>query len=385
MKIKLNKIFSALFIVSVILMLQSCAKDIIIPDAKYDAPAIKMFGEIPERKFFVQREIKDSLLLKWSTQINGGINTSALAVQGDFIFCSDLSGRIYAFKLSNGKEQGYLSYKNLICTSPIVNQLKLVFAVIDTKGNKTKIYHYDFRTGRVINEIEIEGKVIKEMIRLEDGFIVATENGKIYRYHYNSTKKWEYTNNNFIHSSAAANKDYLVFGDDKGFITILNITSGEKIHQIKISAGIESGFAIFNNYAFFGDKDGNLYSVDLMQGKIIWNIFAGSRIVTFPMIDDKNIFIGNLKGELLKLNLNDGSLVWKIETQGVINTTGLVFNNIIVQPNYNKKLFMIDKGNGKILNTIEFEDKLRLAPFFYNDMLFLGTETGQLFAYEVYN
>jgi len=32
---------------------------------------------------------------------------------------------------------------------------------------------------------------------------------------------------------------------------------------------------------------------------------------------------------------------------------------------------------------IYFEDKLRLSPFFFNDLIFIGTETGKLFAYEV--
>ncbi len=360
-----------------------CTKNFIIPDAKYNAVAVEMFGGKPERNFYVPKHISDSLKLKWSAEINGGINTSALTLQGETIFCSDLSGRIYAFNLTNGKELGYLGYKNLIVAAPIVNQLKLLYAVVEAKDNLTIIYQYDFKTGKFINEIEITGKVVNEMIHLDDSFIVFTEQGSVFRYHYNSHKIWEFKNDNFIHSEAAANDDKLIFGDDKGVVTILNIKTGEKITQLNLKAGIESGFAIHNNLVFFGDNSGNVHSLDINTGKITWSTSIGFKTVTFPIVDDSSLFIGNVRGELFKINPGSGSIVWKLETGGNLNSTGLAFENIIVQPDYNKRILFIDRNDGRIVNSISFEDKLKLSPFFYNDLIFFGTETGKLFAYEV--
>ncbi len=362
---------------------EGCTKNFIIPDAKYNAISVGMFGEKPERNFFIQKPISDSLKLKWSVEINGGLNTSAVALQGETIFCSDLSGRIYAFNLKDGKELGYLSYKNLIIAAPIVNQLKLLYAVVEAKDNLSTIYQYDIKTGKMINEIEITGKVIKEMIRLDDGFIVFTEQGNVFRFHYNSRKIWEYKNESFIHSNAAADNDKLIFGDDNGSVTTLNIKTGELLSRVKLQAGIEGGFTIYNNHVYFGDNSGNVQSMDLSTGKITWSASIGFKTVSFPIIDGNSLFIGNVRGDLIKLNLKDGSQSWKLESKGNLNTTGLVFENLIIQPDYNKRILFVDKNDGRIVKEIYFEDKLRLSPFFFNDLIFIGTETGKLFAYEV--
>ncbi|MCX6150266.1 MAG: PQQ-binding-like beta-propeller repeat protein [Ignavibacteriales bacterium] len=360
-----------------------CFKSIIISDSKYDSPAYPMFGKNPARNFFVPLTITDSLKLLWENGINGSLNSSSLVFQGDYLFVSDLSGRIYAFNLMSGKEIGYLNYKGFIVASPIINQLKIIFAVTIPKENKSVIYNYDFRTGKEVSKIEVDGRILTDMIELDDGIIFTTEQGKVYRYHFNSTKKWEYDNNCFIHSSSAANNKTFVFGDDKGNVTALNLNDGNLVFKKKISSGFESGFAVSGDTVYVGDNSGNLFSFDINTGTKFWEFKSGASIKNYLVMNEQFIFVGNLKGEIYKLNKNDGRLIWETKTGGLFNTTPLLFNNRLLLTDLNKKILMIDVESGKIVKSIPFEEKPVLSPMFFNNIIFFGTDEGQIFAYEI--
>lgn len=359
-----------------------CAKDILIRDAKYNSESYSMFGKEMNRIFFVPVTVSDSINLKWSAETHGGIFNSSLIIQGDYIFVADLSGRIYAFNINTGKQNGYLNYKGSISASPILDLLKLIFAANVSKEDNSIIHNYDIRTGKESYKIDIDGIILNDMVKLDNGFIFSTEQGTVYRYNFNSEKTWEYKNDMFIHSSPAANKKVVIFGDDKGYVTGLNINNGKLIFKQQFKSGFDSGFSVSGDTAYAGDKLGNLYAVDINNGRIFWVFETSGGIITYPVMDNDYIYIGNLNGDIYKLEKSSGEQVWKIMTDGVINVTPLLFNNLLVQPDLNKKIYFIDVDSGEIEKTMELEDRPVLSPVYFNETLFLGTDYGQIFAYE---
>ena len=359
-----------------------CAKDILIRDAKYNSENYPMFGKEMGRTFFVPTTVSDSINLKWSTETHGGIFNSSLIIQGDYIFIADLSGRIYAFNINTGKQNGYLNYKGSVSASPILDMLKLIFAADVSQEDNSIIYNYDIKTGKVIYKIDIDGIILNDIVKLDNGFIFTTEQGTVCRYNFNSDKTWEYKNDWYIHSSPAANNKAVIYGDDKGYVTGLDINNGKVMYKEQFSSGFDSGFSVSGDTAYAGDKLGNLYAIDIISGRIFWIFKTSGGIITYPVIDNDYIYIGNLNGDVYKLVKSSGEQVWKIITDGVINVTPLLFNNRLVQPDLNKKIYFINVDSGEIEKTMELENRPVLSPVYFNQTLFLGTDYGQIFAYE---
>lgn len=366
-----------------IILVTGCSSNISIPEAKFGSTSqFPMFGQVPEREFFVPVNIGDTLRLKWEGEINGGFSPTSITAYENYVFVPDLSGRIYAFDLNEGKEIGFIKYKGSIVPAPIINQFVLTFPLTSYKDNNSVIYNFNFHSGQETAKFEIDGKVESEPVRTKDGVIFLTEQGKAIMYDNANQKSWEFDSKGFIHCSAALSGDRLIFGNDKGNIYAVNAKTGSLIYEKKTGGGFEGGFAVSGDTVFTADNAGVVYCFRLSSGDIIWKYPTGYRINVFPVFDAKNVYIGNLRGEVYKLSKMSGKLIWKMSTDGVINTTPLLFKDYLVQPDLNKKVYLIDVNNGQIKKTMTFDGRARLSPVYYDGTLFLGVDNGKVLAYE---
>ena len=371
-----------LYLYVFLLVLSGCSKDIVISDSKYDSISYSMFGQNPGRNFYIPITITDSIKLLWQNEIHGSLISSSVITFDKYVFVSDKSGRIYAFDLKDGKEKGYLNYKGFVSAPSVLNQYKLLLPISIPKDNKTIIHFYDIHLGKEINNVEIEGVVTGEILKFDDGFVMMTEEGKVVKIGLNASKMWEYDNKSFIHSSPASNNNAIIFGDDKGYISGLSTARGDLIYKIQYKGRFESGFAVSGDTAFAGDLVGNLYAIDINSGSVIWKFETDGKVTAFPVMDDQYLYVGNLNGNIYKLRKSDGKLIWQIKTDGLINTTPILFKNKLIQPDLNNKIYFINSLTGQITKSIELENRPVLTPIYFSNILLLGTDYGQIFAYE---
>jgi len=377
------KIF--LSVLTLIVLVSGCSKDIVIDDAVTGSPVYSMFGEVPERRFYIPLDVTDSLRLLWQEEVHGSFAPTSVTAFSNYLFVPDLSGRIYSFNLQTGKKAGLLKHKGVINPAPIVQLNKIIFPVAEIKNNKTTIRVYDFKTGKEIQSFDIKGIILSEIIKLEDGFIFVTENGKVMRYNYTSGKIWEYLSGSFVHSSPALSNNLLVFGNDKGEVIILDAEKGKLTNRKTVSSGFEGGFTISGSRYYAGDVSGTVFCGDLKSGEILWSFKTGKRINTIPVLDDNYIYTCNLDGDVYKLEKEKGTRVWHTKTDGILNVTPLAFKNYIFMPGLNKKLFIIDTENGEVSKTMNFKTRTKLVPVFYQNILILGADDGKIYAYEFVN
>lgn len=359
-----------------------CSSTIQIPDSKYGGVSYSMFGSDPARRFFVPVTLGDTLRLRWEGEINGGFAPSSVTAYENYVFVPDLSGRIYAFDLKKGKELGFIKYKGSIVPAPIINQFILTFPLTGFKESNSVIYNYNFHSGQELVHYEVEGKVESEPVKIKDGIIFLTEQGKAVMYDNGNRKKWEFDSKGYIHSSGASSGNNLVFGNDKGNVFCLDVKDGSLLYEKKTGSGFEGGFAISGDTVFTADNSGTVYALSLNSGDILWKFQTGYKINVFPVFDEKYVYFGNLRGDIYKFLKASGTLEWKISTGGVINTTPLLFRDYLVQPDLDKKLYLINSASGKIARTMTFDGRLKLSPVYYDETLFLGVENGKVMAYE---
>jgi len=363
-------------------MLFGCAKSIIKITAKKDDNPFRMFGKVPSREFYVPVNVSDSLILVWENSVNGSFTNSSVSVYDELVFVNDLSGRVYCFRFDDGKQLGKIKYKGAVYSTPIPFNNLLILPVAMEKENLTELVYYDYSAGEEIEIIELPGRVLTEMIAVEDGVIFNTESGAVFKFDLHGNKVWETYTEVPTRSSPSMKNDLFIFGNDDGEIISLDNTTGDSVYVSKIGGSFYSGSTIVDNVIYIGNNNGKLYALNLDDGKIIWEFDSEARILMTPAADDENIVFGNLEGNLFSLNKNNGKINWKTKFRGVLNATPLLTENRIVVPDVFFSFHLVDKNNGSIIKDFHLDGRAKYSPVYYKDILFIGFDNGNLSAYE---
>lgn len=324
----MKKFFLITFLIFAALI-SGCAKSVINLILKDDNNAITMFGENPSRSFYVDKNISDSLKLIWENGTYGSYNNSSVVVYDSIVFAADLGGRIQCFDLNTGKFKGVLKSKGSVYSTPLLYKTKLVYALCDQKKNETTLIFYDIRNGKDLYDIEINGRVLTQMIKDSNDVILCTESGKVSKYSEFGKIIWEQETGNKILCNPALIDSTLILGNIDGEILFINSSDGKIILRKKTGTSFLSGISIKNNLAFIGDDSGKLFAINNQTGKVVWKYNTGARILMTPALDNEFVYIGNLSGELFCLNQRDGSIKWKSGLGGILNSTPLITRNRI--------------------------------------------------------
>ncbi|MFA3781867.1 PQQ-binding-like beta-propeller repeat protein [Melioribacteraceae bacterium 4301-Me] len=345
-------------------------------------PGFTIFCGNYQRNFFVRENVDTVWTELWKVETEGSQRSSSLIFYDKYLIATDLSGKIYAFD-ENGKLIGISKYSGSIPSAPIVHNQTLIFVVNDLNKDYSTLIYYDVSIPKTIEKVIISGSVHNELIDVNNGVLVLTDQGTLYKFSYAGLKLSELkTNVQSFCTPAIFDNDFL-FGNQNGEIISVNYINNKINYRVKISSGFESGVVIKNQKGFIGSSDGNLFCFDVKDGKILWEVNTGHKIKTLPVMNDSSLFIGNLNGDIFSIKQSNGKLNWKISVGGVIDVTPLLFSNYLLEPNQNKKLDVIDIKNGKVVKSIAYSDKIRTTPLYINNLLFVGIDKGNIYAYKV--
>lgn len=368
---------------SLVILISGCAKSLINLKLQDDPAAITMFGENPSRNFYVNQNISDSLKLIWENGTYGSYNNSSVVVYDSTVFVADLGGRIQCFDLNTGKFKGVLKSKGSVYSTPLLYKTKLVYALCDQKKNKTTLIYYDIKNGKEVDDIEIDGRVLTQMIKDKNDIILCTESGKVCKYSEFGKMIWTLETENRILCNPAIIDSNLIIGNIKGEILFINSSNGKLILRKKIGKSFLSGISIKDEFAFVGDNNGILYAINNQTGKIIWEFNTGARILMTPAYDADFVYVGNLDGQLFCLNQRDGNTIWKSNLGGILNSTPLITRNRIVINNLDRAFYIVDKANGSIKRKYDLDGRGKLSPVLVDNKIIIGYDDGNLSAYEV--
>jgi outer membrane protein assembly factor BamB len=365
------------------IVLVSCSKPIFLKNMGSDKSGYFMFGRIPERNFYNEVSITENLELLWKAQTHGSHGNTSVIIYNDHLLIGDLSGRIYVFEKNTGKLIGYEKFNGSISVSPVLYKLRFYFVLNDKEEFYSRFIVFDFINGKILSEDKIQGSVSNELIRLEDGVIVYSDNGEIIKYNYAGIRDWTTQTKTTALSSPCSDGDFIYCANSKGELIFVNSTNGEIEFREKISDQIGGGIAFDSGNLFFGNNFGELFSFNVITKKSNWFFSTGAKIISTPVYDNQKIIVGNLAGNIYALDKSSGKKMWRIDTKGIFNTTPILTKTLLIQPNINKKLYLINPHIGTVVNSIEFESRMKLSPVIFEDVLYLGSDRGQIFAYKI--
>jgi outer membrane protein assembly factor BamB len=376
--LKLKLIFT-----SCLLILFGCARSVIKYTAIEDEDPFQMFGKTPAREFFVPVNLSDSLLLKWESDMYGSFPNSSVSIYENLVFVNDLSGRIFCYNIETGKQVGKLKYnKGAVLSTPIPFRSLLIFPVAMEKENYTELVFYDFQNGKEVELLELPGRVLTNLLLIDDEIIFTTEIGAVYRYNILGDKIWETHTRVPTRCNPAVANDLIVFGNDDGEIIALDASNGDSVYVKKIGNSFRGGLTIVDSIIYTGNENGSLYAINLADGEVIWEFGTGARILMTPAVDSENVYVGNLNASFYSINKKTGDKNWRTDFNGVLNTTPLVTHNKIILPDVLFAVHLLNRSDGEIIKSIELEGRAKLSPVYHRNLLFIGFDAGIVRAYE---
>jgi outer membrane protein assembly factor BamB len=366
-----------------IFLVAGCGRSIIKYTALADEDSFQMFGKNPSREFFVPVDLSDSLVLKWESDMYGSFPYSSVSIYENLVFVNDLSGRIFCYDIETGKQVGKLKYsKGSVYSTPVPFRTTVIFPVAMENENYTELVFYDYQNANEFELIEIPGRVLTNLITIDDEIIFTTEIGAAYRYSNLGKKNWETHTRVTTRCNPALQKNLFVFGNDAGEIIALDASNGDSVYVAQIGDGFQCGITIRENVIYSGNENGNVYAISLDDGEIIWRFDSGARILMTPAVDSENVYVGNLNGNFYSINKKTGEKKWQKDFRGVLNSTPLVTNNRIILPDALFAVHLLSKNNGEIIKSITLEGRAKLSPVYHRNLLFIGFDAGIIRAYE---
>lgn len=382
LKLLFNKANKYLISVILLVVMISCTQPLILKYMSVDESGYFMYGKKSQRIFFEEVFISDSFEKIWQRETKGSQSHSSIVVYKDFLFTADLAGRIYAYNKDSGKEIGYENNNGAISTSPVINKLRLFYVLNNHKEKYSTLIMFDFVNGKKLNEVRIDGGVNNELLPTQNALFVLSDNGELIKFNYAGEKESGINTKVRTRCIPASDENIIVWGNQKGELYIVSLSNGEILFKQKVCDGIESGITIDNNIIYFGDTSGKLHAFDVDKRTMLWTFSTHANIRTIPVFNDEAVFIGNLAGRIYSVNKTTGKLIWKLDTKGLINTTPLLTKNFLIQPDYNKKVLIINTITGDNIKSMEFDRRVKLTPVYYDEILYLGSDRGQIHAYK---
>lgn len=137
-----------------------------------------------------------------------------------------------------------------------------------------------------------------------------------------------------------------------GYVTALDLESGERIWRARTGERLISGPSIANDTLLMGTRDGQVVALSASSGERRWTAELSSEVIAAPAANDRRAVVRTLDGRLVALSMADGSRRWTIErTVPTLTIRGTSSPRIVGDTVYagldNGKVVALDLDNGE--------------------------------------
>jgi len=171
-----------------------------------------------------------------------------------------------------------------------------------------------------------------------------------------------------------------------GYLHCLNLATGQEIWKYrsiedpdpkKFAAGFKAAPFVTESAVYVGDEDGVLHAIDRTTGKKLWGFATDAEIAGCVAQFGEHLLVASHDSFLYCLT-KDGAEVWKFQTNDRINCSPAIADNYTFLAGCDEHLRVIDLQTGKEFRDMPLESFLIASPAIVNDLLYVGTHTGQI-------
>jgi len=176
---------------------------------------------------------------------------------------------------------------------------------------------------------------------------------------------------------------------DNEYLYAFNRTTGEKLWDLKIYAGIAESIQYDETYLYFASSVGLVYALYKTNGSIRWthNLGSGVEVVTKPLLKDGMFYTATFEGfgygQLYKLAISDGHEVWHIDLPGgpwdnSITTDGQ--GRLFLAPYGSSSLLAYRESNGSFLWQYPLHSNSLSFNAYHNGVVYIADTDGYVYA-----
>ena len=176
---------------------------------------------------------------------------------------------------------------------------------------------------------------ISSGISANNNYVFAGDaSGNLYALNANTGRlMWSYSGMSSVVGTPSIVNDSVIFVQNDGVITCLNISDGSVLWQNRTSedsSGMDSapdGTAAGDGKIFVSKGDGVLYALNASNGRVVWTYKSDIELRSAPAYGENLVFLGEYNGVFSILNQKSGERIGGGGAGGAINTLNIKNGN----------------------------------------------------------
>ena len=236
-------------------------------------------------------------------------------IKGKTVYLAGRDGVLYALAARNGKLRWKFDSGETITTPLTLSGGRIYF------GNKSgNIYVVDGKNGNLVRSEKEQKEVVACVQEIGNIFpwekrdlIITYQNGITIRESSNGKKAWKLEGKEKNIACPVIRHSRLYITNTSGFISAININTGEEKWKYKTSGEIQVDPIVLRrglkSVIVVPDTEGVYYAINTANGKPVWIFKAFGGILTKPIIHNSVIYFTSTDGGLYKINKNSGKVI----------------------------------------------------------------------------
>jgi outer membrane protein assembly factor BamB len=172
-----------------------------------------------------------------------------------------------------------------------------------------------------------------------------------------------------------------------GAIEDEKLKRGTVVWEVPVNGAVSASPALFSDSLFFGTDTGSFYAIQAKTGATKWRFQSNAAMRSSPCITaDQQVIFGASDNVLYSFSANSGERLWVFETGAPITAAPIVIDDTTVGVgSWDKVFYFIDTQTGMMRASIKLDGLIRAGAVRIDNTVFIGTDTGGVFAVNCQN
>ncbi len=344
---------------------------------------------------------------RWRTEFEAEI-TSSPTIDNGRVFVTTLDARILAFSAEDGSLIWERQGPGPMDSSPIVADDRLYIAF-----RNSRLAALETATGDVIWESAISNPLFS-WVNVADGSVyLSSQNGVIQSFDAGTgEKRWEIDSGDGMFAPPSISEGMVIIPTRGNQVLVLVGETGQTRLSYVVPGAVEGAAAVSHGTAAFGDVRGFVRAIDIRSRNLplektvlrFWSQFYIWGLAPFPpaqsgtvwtqsireevwadaAIAGNRAFFATREGNVYAFTLGGGQELWKTALSEEPTWTGspTVVNDVLYIGSEDGHLYALDTLTGDHLWSFDLGDSVSSAPAYADGSIFVLTDNGTLYAFE---
>ncbi len=357
-------------------------KESIVAVNRSDAKAWPLFRGNSLNNGVASSSLPSKLEVLWEYTVpNGAFSSSAVLVEADgrrMAVIGDLDQDLHAIDLQTGEkiwtfpgDLGFVATPAFDGSHFFIGDVAGKFYCLDAKGQK----RWEFTSD---SQIDSSANFYEDMV------VFGSQDSHLYCLKKESGELvWKTATGDQIRCSPTIVEGRVFAAGCDGILHIFDLTNGQETGGVPIESPTGSTPAAGGDLIFFGTAQAGFKAVNWRKPELAWTALAdegGTSDRGNALVYKKHVVFGTASRQLISLHPETGAVNWQTTLRsGIESSPVLVDEKRVFVGDGSGRLYEVDLETGKVINEQSFRGKLPAGPAVGFDRLVIASERGVVY------